>query len=92
MKNIKIFVLFKILGMLLHAQTGEISGRVFNAKQEPLWGSNVYLTGTIYGASTDSAGYFNITGIPVGKYSVVSDYIGYRSRQYTLQSQIQNNN
>ena len=63
MKNIKIFVLFNILGMLLHAQTGEISGRVFNAKQEPLWGSNVYLTGTIYGASTDSAGYFNITGI-----------------------------
>lgn len=40
--------------MLLHAQTGEISGRVFNAKQEPLWGSNVYLTGTIYGAFTDS--------------------------------------
>ena len=47
-------------------------------------GSNVYLTGTIYGASTDSAGYFNITGIPVGKYSVVSDYIGYRSEQKTI--------
>ena len=84
MKNIKIFVLFNILGMLLHAQTGEISGRVFNAKQEPLWGSNVYLAGTIYGASTDSAGYFNITGIPVGKYRVVSDYIGYRSEQKTI--------
>ena len=26
MKNIKIFVLFKILGMLLHAQTGENAG------------------------------------------------------------------
>ena len=33
----------------------------------------------MFGASTDSSGAFSIEGISVGKYSLVCDYIGYRS-------------
>ena len=44
----------------------------------------VYLLGTSFGASTDSAGTYRIQDIPVGKYTLVCDYIGYRSQNQTI--------
>ena len=63
---------------------GSISGNVYTADGEPLWGANVYLLGTMLGASTDSSGSFAIEGISVGKYSLICDYIGYRSGLKTI--------
>jgi len=63
---------------------GSITGNVYTSDGEPLWGANVYLMGTMLGASTDSSGAFSIEGISVGKYSLVCDYIGYRSGLKTV--------
>ena len=63
---------------------GSITGNVYTSDGEPLWGANVYLMGTMLGASTDSLGAFSIEGISVGKYSLVCDYIGYRSGLKTV--------
>ena len=63
---------------------GSIKGNVYTSNGEPLWGANVYLMGTMLGASTDSSGAFSIEGISVGKYSLVCDYIGYRSGLKTV--------
>ena len=71
-------ILFIITGSFLFADTGSISGKV-TGDSMPLAGANVYLSGTSMGATTDSLGSYLIENVPVGKYSVRADYIGYES-------------
>ncbi len=44
---------------------------------EPMMFCNVYLKGTTYGASTDINGFFNITRIPDGDYTILVTNLGY---------------
>ena len=44
---------------------------------EPAIYTNVLLKGTTYGTSTDDNGYFNLTRIPLGKYTLMATSIGY---------------
>ena len=71
-------ILFIITGSFLFADTGSISGKV-TGDSMPLAGANVFLVGTSMGATTDSLGSYLIENVPVGKYSVRADYIGYES-------------
>ena len=57
---------------------GSITGNVYTSDGEPLWGANVYLMGTMLGASTDSSGAFSIEGISVGKYSLRLHWLSIR--------------
>ncbi|MCB0516665.1 MAG: TonB-dependent receptor [Chitinophagales bacterium] len=60
------------------AQTGDVRGYVYDtASGEPIIFTNVFIEGTTYGSSTDVNGFYSITKIPVGKYTLVSTYIGY---------------
>ena len=71
-------ILLIITGSLMFADTGSISGKV-TGDSMPLAGANVYLSGTSMGATTDSLGSYLIENVPVGKYSLRADYIGYES-------------
>ena len=71
-------ILFIITGSFLFADTGSISGKV-TGDSMPLAGANVFLVGTSMGATTDSLGSYLIENVPVGKYSLRADYIGYES-------------
>ena len=71
-------ILFIITGSLVFADTGSISGKV-TGDSMPLTGANVYLKGTSMGVTTDSLGSYLIENVPVGKYSLRADYIGYES-------------
>ncbi len=71
-------ILFIITGSLVFADTGSVSGKV-TGDSMPLAGANVYLSGTSMGATTDSLGSYFIENVPVGKYSLRADYIGYES-------------
>ena len=71
-------ILMMITGSLMFADTGSISGKV-TGDSMPLAGANVYLSGTSMGATTDSLGSYLIENVPVGKYSLRADYIGYES-------------
>tara|TARA_B100001758_G_scaffold208468_1_gene190117 strand:+ start:2685 stop:5882 length:3198 start_codon:yes stop_codon:yes gene_type:complete len=79
-----ILLFFILFSLNIHAQSGVIQGTVQDGNGEPLWGSNVYLLGTPLGASTDSAGYYKIENIPINKYTLVCDYIGYRSEEKSI--------
>lgn len=60
------------------AQTSTIRGFVYLKKTgEPLLYTNVYLQGTSYGAQTDLNGYYSITHLPAGTYTLVVAYLGY---------------
>ena len=79
-----IATLFFLVGIKILADDGSVQGSIQDGSGEPLWGANVYLLNTSFGASTDSAGTYQIQGIPVGKYTLVCDYIGYRSENRTI--------
>ena len=60
------------------AQSGSLKGFVYQKKTgEPAIFVNVFLKGTAYGANTDENGYYNLSRIPLGKYTLVATSIGY---------------
>ena len=71
-------ILSIVMVSLAFSDTGSISGKV-TGDSMPLTGANVYLSGTSMGATTDSLGSYLIENVPVGKYLLRADYIGYES-------------
>ncbi len=64
------FVLFQVASVF--AQTGTIRGFVYSKENgEPVLFTNVYLEGTTYGSSTDVNGYYSITKVPTGNYTLM---------------------
>ena len=76
-------VLILLLSLAVPARAQEaasISGFVRDATSgETLLLANVVLAGTSIGAATNNAGYYTLTGLEPGAYTVVATYIGYRS-------------
>jgi len=83
-----LFVLYfaVLFSHILFAQEpeGTIIGRVLdrNTKQ-PLSGVNILLENSNLGTATDLDGYYRITNVLVGTYSVSFQYIGYESQNQT---------
>ena len=78
------FYIYFLVFVGLFSQDGSIQGVVKDKFGNPLWGSNVYLLGTTLGSSTDSSGSYRIDNIPIDKYTIVCDYIGYRSSKRSV--------
>ena len=69
---------FVFIATTAFAQTAEVRGFVYNEKNgEPIIFNNVFLQGTGYGAQTDVNGYFSITKIAAGTYTLVTTAIGF---------------
>ncbi len=63
-------------------QTGKISGTILDSKTgETLPGATALIEGTGKGASADFDGKFMLTGVPVGKVTVVISYISYTTKK-----------
>jgi outer membrane receptor protein involved in Fe transport len=77
-------ILMIFLSTALYAQTGNITGKITDAKtKETLPGVNIILKGTYHGAATDINGNYRMTGISPGTYTVEISLIGYKTMQYT---------
>ncbi|MCI0512588.1 TonB-dependent receptor, partial [candidate division KSB1 bacterium] len=57
----------------------KIEGRVMTEAGIPLVGANVTVSGTTWGAATDTRGHFSIENLFVGEYDLTASYIGYDS-------------
>ena len=69
-----------ILGIVVSsfAQNATIRGFVYNKKNgEPVIFTNVFLVGTSLGAQTDVNGFYSITKIPAGSYTISITAIGF---------------
>jgi outer membrane receptor for ferrienterochelin and colicin len=69
-------------------QTASVSGYVTDSETgETLISANIGFQGTRLGASTNTLGYYTITNIEPGTYTLVGSYIGYQSysRQISLE-------
>jgi len=71
----------------IEAQNGIIKGFVYDADSgEPIIFTNVYLNlkGTDIGAATDVNGYYQITKIPAGTYTLTVTNLGYNTLEETI--------
>ena len=78
-KNMCLLVIVMMIGLVSFAQNdNSIKGFVYEKSNgEPVMYSNVYLKGTAMGCTTDINGYFNITRIPDGTYTLMVTMMGY---------------
>ena len=61
--------------------TGVVKGRVLDTdNQLPLFGANIAIKSTFFGAVSDEEGYFSIDNIPTGDYTVTVSYMGYKTQ------------
>ena len=72
------------LGLLLFAgaawpgTTGKVSGRVLDAKKQPLAGVNITIPALHMGAATDQDGRFVILQVPPGSWDLKASLLGYQ--------------
>ncbi len=80
-RKILLTSIYLLLVTLLFAQnTGSIRGFVYDKDSgEPILFGNVFLDGTTYGGTTDLSGFYNISNVPAGSYTLTCQYIGYDS-------------
>ncbi|MFH1320436.1 MAG: carboxypeptidase-like regulatory domain-containing protein [Bacteroidota bacterium] len=71
-----IFLLLVLINA--NAQKATVRGFVYEKETgEPIIFTNVYLLGTTYGSSTDVNGYYTISQVPPGNYTLTVTYLGY---------------
>ncbi|TVR34859.1 MAG: TonB-dependent receptor [Balneolaceae bacterium] len=79
---VSLLLLISLTSVVQAQSTGTLSGYVTDARTgDPLFGANVGLQGTTRGASTDPDGFYEISDIEPGTYTVVATFIGYESQQ-----------
>ena len=61
------------------AQTGSVSGRVTDAKNEGIPGATVLVEGTSLGGSSNVDGTYSIQNVPAGAQTLVVSFVGYNS-------------
>ena len=85
MKTFLTLSLFLLLPFMVYGQdfTQTLKGKIFDQNtHEPLLGATVIVqhTDPIIGTTTNEAGNFSITNLPLGRVSLEISYIGYESR------------
>ena len=82
-KNIQkliVFTSFIFNSLFVISQTGTINGIVIDKKtKETIIGANVIISGTTIGKSTDLNGFFEITNLKTGKYTLNISFISYNN-------------
>lgn len=84
---ILIFILVSFVSIA--QETGTVRGFVYDKNtEEPVIFTNVFLQGTTIGSATDVNGYFMISKIPPGDYTLTTTFIGYDTAkvQITIKS------
>ncbi|MCX6291778.1 MAG: TonB-dependent receptor [Bacteroidetes bacterium] len=73
-----LFFCFVSSAFITSAQTGDIRGFVYEREtSEPSIYTSVYLKGTTYGGQTNLDGFFTITRVPPGEYTLMITSVGY---------------
>ncbi len=88
MKILSTWKIFSFLILIFTASIfgqGTLRGTISDSlTNDPLVGANIYFLGTAIGSASDINGAYSISKIPFGHYRVKVSYIGYKSRDYTI--------
>ncbi|TND08716.1 MAG: TonB-dependent receptor plug [Bacteroidetes bacterium] len=78
-RAVAVFVLSVFTLPGIAQQTATIRGTVFNKKTgEPVLFAQVFLKDTKFGVQSDINGFYSLTKVPAGTYTLVSSYLGYK--------------
>lgn len=84
LKNLIVFVFSVVLTSSVFAQ-GTVRGFVYDEKSgEPVIFTNVFLKGTTIGAATDVNGFYSITKIPAGSYTLMVTSLGFDTAKVSI--------
>ncbi len=73
-----IVLAFLLIGASAAFGQGSVRGTVYDQESgEPVGFCNVYLEGTTYGVNSDINGFYNLTRVPAGNYTLAASFIGY---------------
>lgn len=74
-------IAFLLFGIVLHAQTGSITGNLQDKESEgqPLPFANVLIKGTTQGTTTDFDGNYIINNVAPGTYTIEFSFVGYET-------------
>jgi hypothetical protein len=73
-----LFLICLLLASFVSGQQSVLRGFVYESESgEPVIFTNVYFKGTTLGAATDVNGFYSITQIPPGSYTLMVTYMGY---------------
>lgn len=85
MSKFSIILFFLLACFPLYGQTGEVTGRLVDAKtQEPLPFANVYINKTTVGTVTNDSGKFVLRKVPFGIAEIVFSFVGYTPVQQRI--------
>ncbi len=85
LKRYSLFLLLFICSATTFAQSGSIKGFVKErGTSEPMIYNSVYLEGTSFGVQTDVNGYFALTQVPAGTYTLVAFHAGYDTAKVSI--------
>lgn len=87
------FILFLLLLFLNSALQAQLflSGRILDSQTtQPVYGANIFASGTMIGVSTDSAGYFRINGIPDEYTTIVVSHVAYSNASLKIKKSYTN--
>ncbi|MBO9563074.1 MAG: TonB-dependent receptor [Niastella sp.] len=79
-KKYSLLFVFILVTLVSFAQTGKISGKVLNSKNEPLQGVSIKITGAPGGTTTDVEGRFTLTLSSGKKYELTFTAVGYAAK------------
>ena len=79
MKKTLLLLIISIFSIALtKAQTGDVRGFVYDKETgEPILFANVYFNGTTIGTNTDLNGFYSLSKVPVGTYTLTAYVIGF---------------
>ncbi|MBC8110135.1 MAG: carboxypeptidase-like regulatory domain-containing protein, partial [Verrucomicrobia bacterium] len=75
-----ITLLLSLCSFAILAQTGTVKGTLLDLKtKEALIGASILLEGTSLGAAADIDGNYTISRVPVGTYTAIISFVGYKT-------------
>ncbi len=78
MKNFILLLVLMCLALISNAQKASLRGNIYNKLTgEPMSFASVYLKGTQLGDVSDNLGFFNISSIPSGEYTLIISFLGF---------------
>jgi len=77
MKRVILFMIMMLSIFAAAQTTGKIKGKVTDIQNNPLQGAQISVTGTLWGAESDTEGNYLIIGVGSGNYTVKCEMTGY---------------
>jgi outer membrane receptor for ferrienterochelin and colicins len=87
-----LFIFFILFPTLLFSQELSISGHVTASDSSSIAGATVVIKGTTLGTVSDKEGFYKISRIKPGTYSIRVSYLGYETQEETISINKNNNN